>query len=64
MSNTEKKQSIVNNQKRIIITVNKKEFDNFTKHKSKEGKSGQFLAYRALEKCGLFDEITDTSSRK
>ncbi len=43
------------NQKRIIITVNQKEFENFNSHKTKEGKSGQFLAYRALEKAGLFE---------
>jgi hypothetical protein len=47
-------------QKKIIITVNEKEFENFKIHKSAEGKSGQFLAYRALEKAGLFKSIKDS----
>lgn len=48
-------------QKRIVITVNQKEYDNFKKHKSLEGKSGQFLGYRALEKAGLFKPLTKDS---
>lgn len=44
--------------KRIVITVNQKEYDNFKKHKSLEGKSGQFLGYRALEKAGLFKPLS------
>lgn len=48
-------------QRKIIITVNEKEFENFKAHKLIEGKSGQFLAYRALEKAGLFREVKGDS---
>ena len=54
-----KKQNITKGQKRLVITVNEIEFDHFTNHKIKEGKSGQLLCYRALERAGLFTPITE-----
>lgn len=47
--------------KRIVITVNQREYDNFKSQKRLEGKSGQFLGYRALEKAGLFKPLTKDS---
>lgn len=49
-----KQDGITKGQKKLVITINESEFNNFVKHKIREGKSGQLLCYMALEKAGLF----------
>jgi hypothetical protein len=60
---TNNNNSIVSNTKRITITVNKDEYEAFKANKYKEGKSGQLLAYMALEKYGLFHQPSASHKR-
>jgi len=44
-------------QKRIVVSVNNKEFEALKAIKEKEGKTMQFIIYKALEDAGYFNEI-------
>ncbi len=50
------KETVKSKKRLIVIAVNEVEYQAFIENKKKEEKSGQFLAYRALEKAGLFKQ--------
>lgn len=58
-----KQDGVTKGQKKLVITINETEFNNFVEHKRKEGKSGQLLCYTMLEKAGLFTPPLEVKKR-
>lgn len=47
--------------KTIVVTISEDEYKAFKENCKKDGKTGQFVAYRALEKIGAFKKPKDAS---